>query len=110
METTDALNILKIAWSGRKDAIDYPNFDDINEALDKIHQDLERLEKLEKAIGILKRGAEPIYIDEYDEPYKLECNFENITITQEEYELVKEVLEHLKTTKKTKNNITVSFL
>ena len=48
MNSKEALEILNIAWSGRKDKDGYPNFDDINIALYTIKQDLERLEKLEK--------------------------------------------------------------
>ena len=48
MNSKDALEILNIAWSGRLDDKNYPNFDDINEALYTIKQDLEKLEKLEK--------------------------------------------------------------
>lgn len=51
-----------------------------------IEKDLERLEKLEKAIEILKKAFGLHYILEYDN---------NICfMTKEEYELLKEVLEH----------------
>ena len=46
-KSVEAYNILLKAWQGNKEAKDYPDFDDINEALDIIKQDLERLEKIE---------------------------------------------------------------
>ena len=48
MNSKDALEILNIAWSGRKDKDGYPNFDDIHMALYTLDKNLERLEKLEK--------------------------------------------------------------
>lgn len=38
MEYKDAFNILMVAWQGDKTKPNHPNFDDINEALDKIKE------------------------------------------------------------------------
>lgn len=46
-KSVEAYNILLKAWQGNKEAKDYPNFDDINEALDTIYQAVKRLEKIE---------------------------------------------------------------
>ena len=68
-----------------------------------ISQDLDRLEKLEKVIDILKEGLNRVFIFKFGENIdnggyisitKIDCN--NITIVnirKEEYELLKEVLE-----------------
>ena len=45
MNSKEALEILNIAWSGRKDKDGYPNFDDIHMALYTLDKNLERLEK-----------------------------------------------------------------
>ena len=55
------------------------------EFLKPIEKDLERLEKLEKAIEIIKKAFGLHYILEYD-------NY-NYSMAKEEYELLKEVLQ-----------------
>ena len=44
MTSNEAYNTLLKAWQGNKESKDYPNFDDINEALNTIKQNLEHLE------------------------------------------------------------------
>ena len=76
------------------------------EDIETIKQDLDRLEKLEKVIKILKENLQlvlkqdidslinrKIYAVEIAKYYKLYNGFE---VTQEEYESLKEVLEHVK--------------
>ena len=54
MTSKEAYRVLQKAWALRKDSEDYPDFDDINEALCTILQDLERKEQLEKENKELK--------------------------------------------------------
>ena len=46
MTGKDALEILEKAWHGRMDKPDYPNFDDINEALTEIEEDIKEKDRL----------------------------------------------------------------
>lgn len=55
MTSKEAYNVLLQAWQGNKEAENYPSFDDINEALYTIKQDLERLGELEKENQELKK-------------------------------------------------------
>lgn len=49
MTEKGAYNVLLQAWQGNKESENYPDFDDICEALTIIGESLERLEQLEKA-------------------------------------------------------------
>lgn len=141
-KSLEAYNVLLKAWQGNKEAKDYPDFDDINEALDTIKQDLKKLEQLEKEneslnniietdikdlqelrkenqdlkienfdlelvlngeIDKLKKAIE-VLKDKYDFDIYYNENFTTPTLTincdyfkeltQQEYELLKEVLEN----------------
>ena len=58
MTSKEAYRVLQKAWALRKDSEDYPDFDDINEALCTILQDLERKEQLEKENKELKSNID----------------------------------------------------
>ena len=77
-KSLEAYNILLKVWQGNKEGKDYPNFDDINEALYTIKQDLEYLEQLNKENLDL--------INEIQEVHK-----ENLTIKE-----IKKELERLR--------------
>ena len=62
-KSLEAYNILLKAWQGNKEDKDQPDFDDINEALDTIKQDLERLEQLEKENEILNKALDIAKVD-----------------------------------------------
>ena len=55
MKSKEAYHIILQMWQGNKVGDKYPNFDDVNEALYIIKQDLDRLEKLEIENDELKR-------------------------------------------------------
>lgn len=107
MNSKDALEILNIAWSGRKDKDGYPNFDDIHMALYTLDKNLERLEKfahenaslhteidslhtenekLKKAFNILKGK---IWLHN---GYVCYAAYADIKLTDEEFKLLKEYL------------------
>lgn len=75
-----------------------------DEAREQIEKDLVRLEKLEKAIDILKEVLNKNYIFKFGENIpnggyisitKIDCNITTIVnIRKEEYDLLKEVLEN----------------
>ena len=59
-----------------------------------IEQDLDRLEKLEKAIELLKKYVGfKLVIDPIDSVRGIEAKYEYSDISKKEYELLKEVLE-----------------
>ena len=115
MNSKDALEILNIAWSGRKDKDGYPNFDDIHMALYTLDKNLERLEKfahenaslhteieslqsenakLKKVIEIMvekKVSQFWIVMSESVDRYNAVMG-KNYILTQEEYDLLKEYL------------------
>lgn len=96
MTGKEALEILNIAWSGRMDRDDYPNFDDINEALYQLGQDLKRLEELEKENLYLqeqnKTLKEIVQINKQIETCSLELIKENIKI-KKIIEILKDKIE-----------------
>ena len=115
MNSKEALEILNIAWSGRKDKDGYPNFDDIHMALYTLDKNLERLEKfahenaslhteidslhtenakLKKVIEIMvdkKVSQFWIVMSESVDRYNAVMG-KNYILTQEEYDLLKEYL------------------
>ena len=120
MNSKEALEILNIAWSGRKDKDGYPNFDDIHMALYTLDKNLERLEKfahenaslhteieslhtenakLKKVIEILT--TKDIYIgvlnrsnnsSEYNNYMSTFFDYNFWNMSQEDFELLKEYL------------------
>ena len=68
--------------------------DELREKLKPLYEDLDRLEKLEKTIELLKTR---IKIETYHEPksryYYLYIGGRIVLLSREEYELLKEVLE-----------------
>lgn len=50
MTSKDGIEILKSAWHNRMDKPNYPNFDDIDEALTSVAKDLEVLEIIKSHI------------------------------------------------------------
>ena len=110
MNSKDALEILNIAWSGRKDKDGYPNFDDIHMALYTLDKNLERLEKLEiesfedmliteqniklkKVIEILKDYLMiKVSINRNNEYCLDACDYAIPNLDKEQYDLLKEYL------------------
>lgn len=97
MTSKQALDILMFAWLGRRDDKDYPDFDDIHNALYYIEQYLDRLEKLEKVVDILlnkciNKGSLIFSknVNEYNNLLKDYSFYDRLY--KEEYELLKEVL------------------
>lgn len=92
MTIEEAYNVLLQAWQGNKEAKDYPNFDDINEALYIIKQALERLEQLEQENQELKEQRLSLSLQLQD--YKLikEITLPNVL---EENEKRKKAIEFL---------------
>ena len=95
-KSLEAYNVLLKAWQGNKETEEYPNFDDINEAFYVIKQDLERFEKLKKAIDIFKRE---LFIEfSYKSIHLKDDEFQYYDYTilspenEQEYDLLKEVL------------------
>lgn len=86
MTSKEALDILMFAWLGRRDDKDYPDFDDIHNALYYIEQYLDRLEKLEKVVEILK-GRICVH-----NQYVCYDMYADIPLKDNEIELLKEVL------------------
>lgn len=121
MNSKQALDILVFAWLGRRDDKDYPDFDDIHNALYHIEQDLDKLEKLERFKTRLLEDTNKIYnenqklkkvfeilqekiidkrkilnsknVEEYNNYAICEVYFLNL-LTEQEYNLLKEVLEN----------------
>ena len=60
MTSKDGIEILKSAWHDRMDKPNYPNFDDINEALTSVEKDLEVLEILKRIVKIVDYSEYPI--------------------------------------------------
>lgn len=95
MNSEKAYNVLLQAWQENKEGKDYPSFDDINEALYIIKQDLKRKEKLEKAFVIIKikKVKITLFLNAHSlEEYNAYC-FEFNKLTQQEYDLIKEALQ-----------------
>ena len=79
-------------------------YDVFSEEIEIIQKDLDRLEKLEKVIDILKEGLKRVFIFKFGENIdnggyisitKIDCNNTTIVnIRKEEYELLKEELEN----------------
>lgn len=87
MTSEKALNILFINTKGTE------NYGEVVEARNKIEKDLDRLEKLEKAIEILKK-AFLLNVKEIHGVYYVLGFDTNYCMTNEEYELLKGVLEN----------------
>ena len=107
MTSKDALEILNIAWSGRKDRPGYPDFDDINEALYNLEQDIDRLELMDAVNGYLHNKIESLQSENYKLKKVIEIlkgricihqgyicydAYADIKLTDEEIKLLKEYL------------------
>lgn len=68
------------------------NYHDLIIAREKLEQDLDKLEQLKKALDILKHKFEIKGVKEYLDGYVIDTKLYYIGISQEEYELLKEVL------------------
>lgn len=85
-----------------KDLLEWKCFFSIKE-LEIIKQDLDRKEQLEqenakykKALRLISKYIEPVYVDDLDEPYGIGVGYDWYTTTKEKYELIEEVLEDAK--------------
>lgn len=88
----DAIAIINKAWEGRKDATNYPDYDDINTAIGS-------LEKAVKILGILKDYADTS-VERTDFNFKTGEEYEYTAIVIElandggiDYKAIKEWLE-----------------
>lgn len=84
MTSKEALEILFASYNYNG------NYQDIIEAREKLEQDLERLEKLEKAIELFKDKS--LMKIAYSEEEKMWHFIGGHSLTNKEYELLKEVL------------------
>lgn len=70
------------------------NYHDLIIARERLEQDLDRLKQIEKALDILKKVFEIKNVHEEVDVYVIETETYLLSLTKEEYELLKEVLNN----------------